>query len=376
MRDGADVIYQGVLFDNRRFGYADFLRRVERPSGLGEWGYEVWDTKLARQAKASAVLQLCLYSDVVGELQGKQPEEMHLALGGVQRETISFRVADYAAYFRRVAREFEAILKGGSAFPVETVPEPVEHCGVCRWSERCRKQWRVEDDLSLVAGLSSQQRRSLQKVDVTTRTGLAESVERLPDRICGIGREPLAAIQAQARIQVRGERVGKTISERIAPARSRDGVLVPNRGLLMLPEPSTGDLFVDIEGDPFFGSDVVDGIDYLFGVIEPGRPDADGQPGFHAIWSIEDGTVTTGAERRAFEAFIDLVMDRLESDPEAARLPLCLIRADCRETPRRALRHPRGGSRPTLARTGLRRPLSDRAPGHPGVSGELLHQTA
>ena len=72
----------------------------------------------------------------------------------------------------------------------------------------------------------------------------------------------------------------------------------------------------DIEGDPFFGSEEVDGIDYLFGVIEPGRPDANGQPAFHAIWSIEDGTVTTGAERRAFEAFIDLVMDRLESDPK------------------------------------------------------------
>ena len=78
---------------------------------------------------------------------------------------------------------------------------------------------------------------------------------------------------------------------------------------------SAGDLLFDIEGDPFFESEEVDGIDYLFGVIEPGRPEQDGQPAFHAFWSIADGTVTTGAERRAFEAFIDLVMDRLESDP-------------------------------------------------------------
>ena len=90
---------------------------------------------------------------------------------------------------------------------------------------------------------------------------------------------------------------------------------MPNQGLLMLPGPSAGDLFFDIEGDPFFASDEVDGIDYLFGVIEPGRPEEDGQPAFHAFWGIEDGTVTTGAERRAFEAFIDLVMDRLQSDP-------------------------------------------------------------
>ena len=316
MRDGADVIYQAVLFDDRRLGYADFLRRVERPSDLGEWSYEVWDTKLARHATASAVLQLCFYSDMVREFQGRQPEEMHLALGGMQRETVSFRVADYAAYYRLVAREFEAFLYAGPAFPVETVPEPVEHCGVCRWSARCRKQWRSADDLSLVAGLSSRQRRALQTIDVTTRTGLAEPVNPLPGRLDGAGSEALARIQAQATIQVRGERVGKTISERIAPARDRDDELVPNQGLLMLPEPSPGDLFFDIEGDPFFGSEEVDGIDYLFGVIEPGRLDSDGQPWFHAIWSIEDGTVTTGAERRAFEAFIDLVLDRLEADPK------------------------------------------------------------
>ena len=315
MHEGADVIFQAVLLDGRRFGYADFLRRVPRPSDLGDWSYEVWDTKLARHAKASAVLQLCLYSDMVSELQGRQPEEMHLALGGVQRETVSFRVADYAAYCRLVARDFEAFLESGGVFPVEGTPEPVEHCGVCRWSERCRKQWRAEDDLSLVAGLSSRQRRALHAIDVATRTGLAEPAEPLPDRLDGAGREALARIQAQAGIQVRGERLGKTISELIEPPRDREGELVPNQGLLMLPEPSASDLFFDIEGDPFFESDEVDGIDYLFGVIEPGRPDADGQPFFHAFWSIEEGTVTTGAERRAFEAFIDLVSDRLEADP-------------------------------------------------------------
>ena len=105
------------------------------------------------------------------------------------------------------------------------------------------------------------------------------------------------------------------LSQRIPVARDREGELVPNSGLLMLPEPSHGDLFFDIEGDPFFGSDEVDGIDYLFGVIEPGRPDATGEPTFHAFWAIEGGTVITAAERRAFEAVIDLVMERLATDP-------------------------------------------------------------
>ncbi|MCC6179184.1 MAG: TM0106 family RecB-like putative nuclease, partial [Chloroflexi bacterium] len=298
-------------------GYADFLRRVDRPSDLGAWSYEVWDTKLARHAKASAVLQICMYSEMVGALQGRAPEEMHLALGGVARETVSFRVADYAAYYRLVAHDLEELLDAGQpSFPVTTKPEPVEHCGVCRWTVECRAQWRAQDDLSLVANLTSRQRRALHSIEVTTRTGLAEPPAPLPERIEGAGHDALARIRAQAAIQVQGEREGLVISERIPPSRDREGALVPNSGLLMLPEPSSGDLFFDIEGDPFFGSDEVDGIDYLFGVIEPGRTDAAGQPAFHALWAIEGGTVTPAAERRAFEGFIDLVMGRLAADPQ------------------------------------------------------------
>ena len=377
MREGADVIYQAVLLEGRRLGYADFLRRVEQPSELGPWRYEVWDTKLARHAKASAVLQLCMYSEILEAVQGQAPEGMHLALGGVMRERISFRVADYAAYYRAVAHDVEALLDdAGPSFPVPTKPEPVEHCGVCRWSAECRAQWRAEDDLSLVANLTGVQRHALHVIDVTTRTGLAEPATPLPDRTDGAGREALAHIRAQAEIQVRGEREGRVIAERIPPARNREGALVPNNGLLMLPEPSPGDLFFDIEGDPFFGSDEVDGIDYLFGVIEPGRDGPDGQPAFHAFWSIEGGTVTTAGERAAFEAFIDLVTDRLRADPNlhvyhyAPYEPTAVRRLAGRYGT------PREGCRPAAAGRCLRRSLSRSAAGNPSIRRKLLDQEA
>ena len=315
MRTGVDVIYQAVLFADRRVGFADFLRRVEQPSELGNWSYEVWDTKLARHAKASAVLQLCMYSDLLGDYQGQAPTEMHLALGGVQGQTVSFRVADYAAYYRMVAGEFEAVLGATPDYPPVTAPEPVEHCGVCRWSERCSAQWRAADDLSLVAGLTARQRNALREIDVSTRGALAEPAHPLPERLDRVGPEALQRLHAQASIQVRGEQAGDILSELIPPARDREGELIPRQGLLMLPHPSPGDLFFDMEGDPFFSSDEVDGIEYLFGVIEPGLGDESGQPTFHSFWSIEDVTVTTTGEKRAFEAFIDLVMDRLAADP-------------------------------------------------------------
>jgi predicted RecB family nuclease len=53
---------------------ADLLRRIEVPSCLGAWSYEAIDTKLARETKAGAVLQLCLYSDLIKEVQGLAPE--------------------------------------------------------------------------------------------------------------------------------------------------------------------------------------------------------------------------------------------------------------------------------------------------------------
>ncbi len=137
MREGADVIYQAVLFEGRCLGYADFLRRMEQPSDLGPWRYEVWDTKLARHAKASAVLQLAMYSELLEAVQGQAPAEMHLVLGGVMREKLSFRVADYAAYYRSVARGFEALLD-------DTGPSP--DAGCLWWSQHPRRGYESRRD--------------------------------------------------------------------------------------------------------------------------------------------------------------------------------------------------------------------------------------
>ena len=47
MRAGADIIYQAPLGNERWYGRADFLCKVDRPSPLGAWSYEVTDAKLA-----------------------------------------------------------------------------------------------------------------------------------------------------------------------------------------------------------------------------------------------------------------------------------------------------------------------------------------
>ncbi len=312
---GDDAVYQATFFDSRWLGLADFLLRVERPSKLGPWSYEVVDTKLARHVKASALLQICSYVEQLTRIQGLEPETMHVALGGSAGAVEAHRVADYMAYYRSVKRAFEErVARDAPTYPpAGTYPEPVEHCEVCRWSLVCQARRRADDDLSLVANATTRLRKALKAGGVATRRGFAALELPLPAPLDGVGARALANERDQARIQVEGEDLHRTIYELLPPNRLADGSIEPNRGLTSLPEPRPGDLFFDIEGDPFA---LEDGVDYLFGILEPGLAAPDGGPTFHAIWAVDaDGQVTHESEKRAFEQVIDLFTDRLSRDP-------------------------------------------------------------
>jgi len=71
MRSGVGVIAQADLKNGRWRGRADILLKLDKPSRLGPWSYEVIDTKLASETKGTTILQLCLYSELVAEIQGR-----------------------------------------------------------------------------------------------------------------------------------------------------------------------------------------------------------------------------------------------------------------------------------------------------------------
>ena len=56
MRAGAKYIYQAVFLIDGWHGIADFLERIDRPSALGDWSYQVLDTKLARHPRPEHAL--------------------------------------------------------------------------------------------------------------------------------------------------------------------------------------------------------------------------------------------------------------------------------------------------------------------------------
>ena len=290
MRRGADMIYQGCLSDGRWMGLPDFLRRVERPSGLGGWSYEVVDAKLAREAKAGAVLQITLYSSLLAGAQRADPEHMHLALGrggGAER----FRYHDFAAYARSVQGRLLSALEAGPE--AATYPEPVEHCDVCAWKPVCQARWRSDDHLSLVAGIGRRQWRQMEERGVPTLAALARLPLPVRPALEGVSEASLERVREQARIQLEGREAGEHRYELLTGV--GEGF-----GLARLPEPSPGDLFFDIESDPHA---LDDGLEYLFGYCE-------GEHAFTGRWALN-----RAEERSVFEEFVDMVTGRLERWP-------------------------------------------------------------
>jgi len=169
MRAGADVIYQATFARDGWRGRADFLIRVEEPSDLGTWSYEVWDTKLARSAKPAAVLQLTFYSEEVARIQGRLPERLHVVPGTMIVET--YRPGDFAAFLRTAQNRLRTYL----AAPPDIYPWPCGHCSRCDYIPVCRQRWEDDDHLTLVASIRRDHVEKLNGVGVETLEGLAAS---------------------------------------------------------------------------------------------------------------------------------------------------------------------------------------------------------
>lgn len=303
MHNGVDFIYQARLEMGKWGGTADFLQRINRPSSLGNWSYEVMDTKLARETKAGAILQLCLYSQVIEHIQGALPEHIHVVAPGDDKFLpTSYRTEDYLAYHRLMQRRLQEQL----ATKPELYPEPVSHCDVCRWWQICDKRRRTDDHLSLVAGISSSQRAEIESWGINSMEALARlplPISRKPSR--GM-KETYLKIREQARVQIESRERGELLYEVLEqpqPYFDEADKQIVTKGLYRLPEPTLGDIFLDFEGDPFIGTS---GLEYLTGWVEL----ESGKPEYHHLWAFE-----AADEKAAFEIFMDMIFAKLERFP-------------------------------------------------------------
>ncbi len=305
MQAGTDVITQAPLVEGRFRGIADVLLRVEEPaSELGAWSYVVVDTKLATETRAGTVLQLCLYTRIVGTLQGRPSARFGVVSPGHLDDPEWFRTSDYQAFSRRIEQQVQGAVD--AELPEELLaPEPVNECDICRWWHRCNERRRKADHLTFVAGISRMQRRELEHLGVGTLTDLASAAlpfEPPPRRGSS---ESYERVHHQARLQ--RESIGKTPIVEFLPEPDPPEEGSPHLGLARLPEPSPGDIFLDFEGDPFVEGG---GLEYLFGWVTIG---ADGEPEYTARWALD-----AAAEKVAFEELIDTFLAQWEAHPDFA----------------------------------------------------------
>ena len=174
----------------------------------------------------------------------------------------------------------------------DTFPERIGHCAVCDFQFECSAHRRRVDDLSLVAGARRDQRVKLAAGGVTTVAALARA------------EHPYPVLHQQAALQVQSRATGQPAHRHLAPERAR--------GYARLPAPSPGDVFFDLEGDPF---------------VAP-RPRARVPLGLVDVLGLR---VSLGARRgggtAALERFVDAVRELLARGPRHARLPLRAARA-------------------------------------------------
>lgn len=291
IRDGAEVIYQATLIRGNLIGHADFLVHFGKADAHGRYQYEVADTKLAHSTKAKFILQLCFYSDLLADVTGQMPHQMHIELGDGKRE--SFRVADYIYYFHQLMDRFNAFL---ATYPQGAPPYPIpcDHCSLCHWRDRCAERRVADDHLSAVANITRQQVVRLEQSGVKTVAQLAA----LPadTSIPKLASESLSKLREQAALQVLERETGRQTAV-VLPLTA--GEL---RGFARLPLPDEGDLYFDMEGAPMQDG----GLEYLFGIyyIE------DAQPVFKCFWGHD-----REQERQAFVDFMDFVELRIQRYP-------------------------------------------------------------
>lgn len=290
LRAGKDVVFQATFIDEPEgsstgfVGFADFLIK----SGTA---YQVWDTKLARTARVTALLQLAAYADQLRKHGIPVAPTAYLLLGDGQES--AHKLADIEPVFHdRVARLKQMIdARLADDEPLAWGAPGYTACGRCEW---CTPEVERTRDVLLVAGMRTTQRARLAEAGIHTLDELAAGT----GSVDGVSDTALAKLRAQARMQLTPRAEGEVRFEVASPG-----------GLAQLPEPDAGDIFFDFEGDPLWTDDGTDwGLDYLWGLVT-----LDGEGGserFTAFWAHD-----RAEEKKALEDFLDFVVERRRRHP-------------------------------------------------------------
>ncbi|SEA71308.1 TM0106 family RecB-like putative nuclease [Leifsonia sp. 21MFCrub1.1] len=278
---GAEVVFQATFFDGSFVGFADFVVRL--PNGR----YRVQDSKLARSARVTALLQLAAYAEQLRRMGVDVDDTVELLLGDGSVSEHSLTDIE-PVYRKRRARLLTIVAEhAADAGPVAWGDPRFTVDGRC---ETCDAEVQASRDVLLVAGMRVTQREHLLAAGIATIDSLAAStgpVDGIPDGT-------LDGLREQARLQL------QAVPDAPPPVRVFNAPV-----LAVLPHPDPGDIFFDFEGDPLYteGAGERWNLDYLFGLV-------DQEERFTAFWAHD-----FAAERVALEAFLAFVRERRAQYP-------------------------------------------------------------
>ncbi|WP_163931335.1 TM0106 family RecB-like putative nuclease [Paraferrimonas sp. SM1919] len=299
MQSGVKVVFQANLMRDDFAGYSDFLLRVEKPSKLGDYSYEVWDAKLSQVARTEHVLQVCAYSWMLEPILGHVPEYVGFYLG--RGKTKQLRTAEYYAYFQSIKADFSDYQ---AQLQVNEEHRPAVHSqkGFGNWQDFADLLIEAQDSLRQIAGIRVTQVNKLMAQGITTLTDLANTKVT---SIKGIGTETFTKLKKQAFAQYQSKQNGGGFPyfEYLPEAQGK--------GFQILPSHHDADVFFDIEGNPL----VEGGLEYLWGAtLHNNQMNADEPQGKQypfVDWWAHDAA----QEKVLIEAFVDWVYDRWQANP-------------------------------------------------------------
>ena len=236
MKDGVDVIAQAYLELDAFGGVADFLFKVPGKSLLGDYHYEVWDTKLSKKMKPYFAIQLCCYAEMLENEQGIRPKNVAIVLGDKKIKHI--RVQDYFSYYTTLKSTFMSF---HIKWKIDLQPDPAESTTHGRWSKFALSILVERRHLSLIANITKTQIKRLETVGITTIDDIANtSLKNVPK----LNHEIFERLKSQAELQISSEGKDKP-DYRVLPHDNERSI-----GLSLLAPHSDFDIFFDIEGFP------------------------------------------------------------------------------------------------------------------------------
>ncbi len=170
MKEGAKVIFQGVLLDGNHVGRPDLLIRIEGGSKFGAYEYYAVDIKSGHSAKPEYQMQVAFYSHLLGIVQEKEPIVAGLILwDGSQKEiTLSKLKKEFDLAYEHIHK-----IHSGE----KQQPHFCSMCKECGWRNECLAEMESTGDISLVSGLGREHKTAFFEMGITHLKGLAQAAK-------------------------------------------------------------------------------------------------------------------------------------------------------------------------------------------------------